>query len=129
MISLIDMILVVLVVVALGAAALVFLRLRALERRLADLERGWQDTVSQFRSLVAGSVGQGRHLAQVEEDLARLRHQLEQVSSQEGGDAAYSQAIRLARRGAAAEQLVDTCGLSRMEADLVVLLHRRASAE
>lgn len=122
----IELVAIALAVAALAVALLLLRRVVALERQLAELDGSWRETLTQFRNLTVGSVGQGQHLARMEEDLARLRHQLEKVASQEGGDAAFGQAIRLARRGAEPDQIMETCGLSRMEADLVVLLHRES---
>jgi hypothetical protein len=114
---------------ALGAAVLAALAVMRLQRRVGELERECSDALAQFRSLAAGAVGQNQHVSRLEEQLGRLRQQLESVASQEGGGATFNQAIRLARRGAGADQIMETCGLSRMEADLVVLLHRESASQ
>ncbi len=123
-----DFIAVALASAALAVAVLAAVRINQLQRRIKELEEEWGRMLTQFRSLAAGAVGQNQHVSRLEEQMARLRHQLESVASQEGGNAAFSQAIRLARRGAGADQIMETCGLSRMEADLVVLLHREGAS-
>ena len=40
-----------------------------------------------------------------------------------------SQAIRMVSRGAAIEDLVSLCGLSRNEAELIVMMHGAAAAQ
>lgn len=114
-----------LAVVAVAIALGLWRREQALEQRLRASEDKVDDLAEQLRALTAGAVGQGERLNQVEEDTGRLRHRLDTVASQEGGGGpAFSQAIRLARRGASAEEVMETCGLSQMEAELVVTLHR-----
>ncbi|WP_435104302.1 DUF2802 domain-containing protein [Arhodomonas sp. AD133] len=110
---------------ALAGAGWLFASVRTLERRVQALETVRDDLSEQFRALTAGAVGQGERLNRLEDEFGRLRHRLDTVASQEaGGGPAFSQAIRLARRGASAREVMETCGLSEMEAELVVTLHR-----
>lgn len=115
----------VLALAALAVAGYLVQRSRAHARWLATMESRWADLAEQLKALTAGALGQGERLNRLEEDLGRLRHRLDTVASQEtGGGPAFAQAIRLARRGVGVEEVMETCGLSRMEAELVVTLHR-----
>jgi uncharacterized coiled-coil protein SlyX len=113
----------------LGVAALVVaisaLRAqRALHARLEELELRLDQSSQYYQGLSASAVGQGELLSRVNRDLARLRERLEQMAATtEEGGAAFNQAIRMARKGSGADEIMETCGLSRVEADLVVLLH------
>ncbi|QLG87402.1 DUF2802 domain-containing protein [Chitinibacter bivalviorum] len=50
--------------------------------------------------------------------------QIDELSdAAESGDSLYAQAIRMAQSGADAPKLVDECGLSRAEADLIVAIY------
>lgn len=109
---------------AILVAALALWRLSRLTVRLRDLERAQAQLAENFQGLTAGAIGQGRRLAQLEQHLGRLRERLDQLaSSDEGGGAAFNTAIRLARKGISAREIMEICGLSEMEADLVILLH------
>ena len=46
------------------------------------------------------------------------------LGSRESGGEAFDQAIRMARKGLPADEISDACGLSKVEADLVVLIHQ-----
>lgn len=125
---LLPLIAIVLAALALALAAAALLGQRRLARELARVAAQSRDTAEHFRGLTAGTAGQSRHLARLQQDLERLRERLDQLASQEGGGAAFEQAIRMARKGHPASEIMETCGLSQMEADLVVLLHKEARA-
>lgn len=110
---------------ALGVAVWALWRALVAERALRELHRQFEDVAGRFQGLSAGSVGQGQHLARLESDVARLRDRLDRLGNQEGGDAAFGHAIRMARRGSDVDEIMEACGLSRMEADLVVRLHHQ----
>lgn len=109
--------------VAGAVAGLSLWRLSRLSLRLRRLEQTLQQLAENFHGLTAGAVGQGGQLAQLEQQLGRLRDRLDQLASSEGSGAAFNTAIRLARKGVSAREIMETCGLSEMEADLVILLH------
>lgn len=94
------------------------------------------------RQLLAAALAEARHHAAAAElataglrsELASLRHQLEQLEYRQerqataGSHAGFRQAIALCRHGASARELVDSCGLSEGEAQLVHSLYGRAPA-
>lgn len=128
--------LVVAVVAALVAAASAWhalgvqSRIQRLERRTESVENSTRQILEHFRGLSAGAVGQGEHLARVEQNLSRVRRRLDQVASSGGTDGSrFNQAIRMARKGSAASEIVETCEISQVEADLVVMLHGQGSEE
>ncbi|MFP4147402.1 MAG: DUF2802 domain-containing protein [Halorhodospira sp.] len=99
-------------------------RLRRLEQRVGELEASSRQILEHFRGLSAGAVGQGEHLARLEQNLARVRRRLDQVAAAGGpGSDRFHQAIRMARKGTTAGEIAETCEISQVEADLVVLLH------
>ncbi|MBK5937633.1 MAG: DUF2802 domain-containing protein [Halorhodospira halophila] len=99
-------------------------RVQQAEQRMESVETTTRQILEHFRGLSAGAVGQGEHLARLEQNLARLRRRLDQVAAAGGTDGSrFNQAIRMARKGAEAREIADTCEISQVEADLVVLLH------
>lgn len=110
---------------ALGLAG----RLSRAEKRMEGLEATTQQILEHFQGLSAGAVGQGEHLARLEQNLSRLRRRLDQVAAAGGSDGGrFNQAIRMARKGAPAKEIAETCQISQVEADLVVLLHAPGSS-
>ncbi|CAK0748518.1 conserved hypothetical protein [Gammaproteobacteria bacterium] len=64
-------------------------------------------------------------LEAMEQRLRQLaRRQDEQIHTTDPGETSYGAAIRLAHQGANVEQLVNTFGLARGEAELIAALHR-----
>lgn len=110
--------------VATLVAVVALRRLARLPARIRGIEQTQAQLTEQFQGLVAGAIGQGRRLAQLEQHIGRLRERLDQLASSDGAGGAFNTAIRLARRGISAREIMETCGLSEMEADLVILLHR-----
>lgn len=111
-------------VVALGAVALALQHVRRVEARLAGLRDERRRLMEAVEGLSSGAVAQGERIARVEQELRRLKERLSMLGSRESGSEAFEQAIRMARKGQPAEEIAEACGLSRVEADLVVLIHQ-----
>lgn len=63
-------------------------------------------------------------LTKLNQDLRYLRERQERLQLRGDNNAsAYDQAIKLVQRGADVDELINVCGLSRGEADLVIMLH------
>ncbi len=102
-------------------------RYRRLEQRLSALEAGRRQDAEAVRALSAGAVSHGEQVVRVRRELTRLKEQLTTLAARGSGAEVFEQAIRMARRGASREDIIQTCGLSQVEADLVLLLHREDS--
>lgn len=77
---------------------------------------------------------QEMRLTSIEEDVAALKSRLEALELRPPADSALdtqkviqSEAIRMARNGASAQELSDQLGISLTEADLIIALHRSDS--
>ncbi|RLK50671.1 uncharacterized protein DUF2802 [Alkalispirillum mobile] len=118
---------------AAGALVLVLLALlvswravaaaRRLEQRVEGLERSLRRTNEQYQGLSAAALGAGDQMAQTHQELTRLKSRMEQVAQSGPASTGYEQAIRMARKGMAAAEIMDTCGVGQVEADLIVRLH------
>jgi len=95
-----------------------------LRERLAGVEAERGVLLGNLRALAAGSAGQAEQIARLQRELARLRDELGQAGAADDEGRIVNHAIRLARRGADAAELVEVCGLSETEAELIVRLHR-----
>jgi hypothetical protein len=115
------------------AAALALASLGAVYRlyllRRDDLQKmqGMVDQLARaerdMAALCRAAVGEGRRvvsLVQQVEGLAKRQDMLELGNSSERP---YSRASRLAQEGASIDDLIRICGLSRAEAELLVMLH------
>ncbi len=99
-------------------------KLRQLRTTVMGMERLLALNTEFYQGLSAGALGHGKHLARVRQDLMQLKDRIEQVAVTDPSGAAFNQAIRMARKGCTAEEIMEACGISRVEADLVVVLHR-----
>lgn len=125
--ALIVFLLAVVSVLALILAGVAFVGLNAVRQRLHDSESRLQVSDENYHGLSLGTLGQGKRLLEMEQELARLRTRLDALaSSGDGSGAAFSQAIRMARKGSTAREIMEICGLGEIEADLVVLMHKSA---
>lgn len=96
---------------------------RRLRRQVDGLESSLRRTNEQYQGLSAAAVGSGDQLSKTHLELARLKARVEQVAQSAPAPAGYEQAIRMARKGMGAAEIMDTCGVGQVEADLIVRLH------
>ncbi|MFA5626774.1 MAG: DUF2802 domain-containing protein [Thiohalomonadaceae bacterium] len=118
------------VIACLGVAALLIFVL-LLQRRLSQQASVLHTMQGDLRALCNAAVSVGdrinqierrqRQLAKQQEDLGLRQEQLKQDAPEERS---YAQAIKLAHKGAGVDDLVEVCGLSKGEAELVAMMHR-----
>lgn len=101
--------------------------LRRLGRRLAEQEQALRQRQEQLArdlaSFQQGSIRMGETLQEVSQQLKRLEDKQLKFEQQDPHTMPYNQAARLVSMGASVEDLTQSCGLSKAEAELVVKLH------
>jgi len=104
-------------------------RTRGDKRRIEQLEISLNELHDNFNGLCSGSVGVGKRISRLEsktrqhsERQSRLEHKAPDLQS-------YGNAARLANKGADMEELVDHCGLSRGEAELILFLNTQQQTQ
>lgn len=116
---------------ALGAlvAALVALYLanRRVARQLQALEERHAQRLQQLKSEVKtfqqGSIRMGEDLVALRDQFKRLEDKQQRIEQHDPQSLPYNQAARLVSLGASVEDLTQSCGLSKAEAELVSKLH------
>ena len=104
-------------------------RTGANKQRIAELELVVNDLQGNFNALCSGSVGVGKRISRLE---SKTRQQAERQSSLEHREPDlqnYGNAARLANKGADMNELIDHCGLSRGEAELILFLNTQQQAQ
>jgi|SRR5690554_866539 L-asparaginase II len=105
------------VFLVLGLAALHLLKLYKLQtERIHHLQ-------NQLSALCEGAAGTDERILRFEQTLAKIRDHQHALDLTANSQPAYDHAIRLARKGANIEQLIDNCNLSNEEAHLIRRLH------
>ena len=79
---------------------------------------------TQLSALCAGAMGTDTRILKFEQTLSTLKEQNNTLAlATTSSPQSYEHAIRLARKGAGVEQLIDNCNLSSEEAHLISRLH------
>jgi hypothetical protein len=98
------------------------LRLMKLHQLQSERIRALQN---QLAALCAGAVGTDERILRFEQTLGKIRDHQHTLDLSANSQQGYDHAIRLARKGAGIEQLIDNCNLSDEEAHLISRLHGR----
>ena len=88
-----------------------------LQRRIRSLEQ-------EMGALCSASVGAGEHVVKLEQQVQRITERQDQLELRATSDRPYTQANQLVNKGADIEDLMDSCGLTRGEAELLVMMQR-----
>ena len=114
-----------LLLAAVALAAVIFLTLRVAKQqhKIEAAEGQIQSLVDNLNALCSGAVGLDQRVHGLEREGRDLASRQESIESNAHGEQPYGEAIRLVQQGADATELVEQLGLSRSEADLVVMLH------
>jgi len=111
-----------LVGVAVGAAALT--ALKAERARASALQ-------NDMRALCTAAVNVGERINQLERRLRQLALRQDELGVQqtqsEGEGRTFEQAAKMVRKGASVDEVVEICGLSRGEAELIAMMQRLES--
>lgn len=75
------------------------------------------------KTIVTGAVGVGERLLKFEKLLQTLIWRQDTVELRDCGLTTYTHATKLAEKGSSTSELIDTCGLSRAEAELIKMLN------
>lgn len=103
-------------------------RYRRSQMTMADQLSQAQERINQLEqqlaALCTASAGAGEHVVQLEHKMLRLIERQNQVEMRASSQRPYSQASQLVHKGANINELMETCGLTRGEAELLVMMQR-----
>jgi len=92
-------------------------------KALKALEWKVKILASNFNAICSGAVGIDQRVTRLEMRGRDLEHRQDAIESNQQAERPYGEAIRLVHQGASASRLVEELGLTRSEAELVVMLH------
>ncbi|MCG5494037.1 DUF2802 domain-containing protein [Ectothiorhodospira variabilis] len=101
--------------------------MKEMEFRLQSQERALGALRGALSALHVEDQHAEEYRARIERQIARLAEQQEELLLRVPDEGAYQHALRLVRQGAGREALVDQCGLSLGEAELLLAMHRDQS--
>ncbi|KMQ74927.1 DUF2802 domain-containing protein [Marinobacter subterrani] len=82
----------------------------------------------ELHATTSGSMGVGQRLVACERQLHELRNTMDEMRQNDPLRISYDEASRLVDLGADIDDLMNTCGISRPEAELVSALRKRQAA-
>lgn len=83
----------------------------------------------ELQAVGSGSMGVGRKLLSLEKQITELKNSQEEMVRNDPNRVSYTEATRLVELGAEVEDLMNSCGISRPEAELVTALSQRNQAK
>ena len=114
-----------LLLLALFATALSLLHARRLKKRVAAQDAFLRTLERDMQAVCRGAKGMGDTVVKLEQKLRLLAERQDSLDLREPNSQIYNHAITLAHRGASIDELIESCGLARNEAELIHLLHRK----
>ncbi len=108
-----------------GVAGWLLRRIERLGRAQQALEHKLDQSLETLDAIISGAGGMDRRAGRLEQRLLELQRRIEDLEEARQTTRPYDEAIRLVRQGAAAERLVEELGLTRSEADLLIMLHAK----
>ncbi len=115
-----------LAIVSLIALAMVWLTRRSMFRLESDLAAQIKEQQNELSAILDGTFGVGKQVQELAKDLRDIKERQQRLETSDQGELPYNQAMRMVTTGADVDQLVESCGLSRSEAELVLLLHEKS---
>ncbi len=90
---------------------------RSFEQRLRELNK-------RLDTYLTGSIRMGEELYELRRVVAPLPEKLNQIEQRDPSSLSFTQAARLVGMGASVDDLTQSCGLSKAEAELISRLHQ-----
>jgi hypothetical protein len=101
---------------------------RQIRQLRASLKTRCDTLGRELHATTSGSMGVGQRLVACERQLHELRITMEEMRQNDPLRISYDEASRLVDLGADIDDLMNTCGISRPEAELVTALKKREAA-
>lgn len=102
-----------------------------IKRQQSRTEQYFSDQVDnlfkEIRAVSHGSMGIGRKSLVLEQRIQSLEDQIKVLQSLDSSDTSYAEATRLVEMGAGIYELMNNCGISRPEAELVTALTQHSN--
>lgn len=83
----------------------------------------------QFELSDSGFHGMGKRMVELEKRVSKTMQKADSMDTRDPQAAAYKHAVKLVERGAAIDDIVKSCGLSRSEAELVKVLKTQLNSD
>jgi hypothetical protein len=110
---------------AIFAAYVIFLK-ASMSKQTAKYSESVKTINQELQAVSNGSMGVGRKLMLIEKQMAEMKNSQEEMLRNDPNRVSYTEATRLVELGADVEDLMNSCGISRPEAELVTALSHKS---
>lgn len=93
-------------------------------KRLESHLKEIRDLQHDIRAITAAAIGVGERVLILERRQRSLTEKQEQFDNYDPANRTYEQAIYMMKNGASSQELMEMCGISESEAELMALMHR-----
>ncbi len=97
--------------------------LKQLKQFTALQQKQLKDLSHELQSMTSAAYGVGKRINQLSAQIRELDDRQEEFDLKEQGAQSMQQAIALVHKGASIEELMETCEMSRGEAELLTMVH------
>ena len=125
--ALVLLIAAILFIASLSMLVWVLKKIQAIESGAPSAQVSTQ-VIDEITALNIGSIGLGGRFLKLEKELQALSSRVDEVHSQIQTNSPYAHAINLAQKGACSEDIIELCHISRNEAELLLMMHRKEQA-
>lgn len=125
--ALVLLIAAILFIASLSMLVWVLKKIQAIESGASSAQVSTQ-VIDEITALNIGSIGLGGRFLKLEKELQALSSRVDEVHSQIQTNSPYAHAINLAQKGASSEEIIELCHISRNEAELLLMMHRKEQA-
>lgn len=87
-----------------------------------------EQVIDQISAVNAGSIGMGGRFLKLEKEMQMLIARIDDLQTQIQSHTPYAHAITLAQKGSSVEEIMELCGISQNEAELLLMMHRNSKA-
>ena len=101
--------------------------IQAIEHKIQS-QQVFNHLTDDITALNMGSIGLGGRFLKLEKELQTLSTRVDEVHSQIQTNTPYAHAINLAQKGSTSEDIMELCQISRNEAELLIMMHRKNKA-
>lgn len=122
--ALVLLIAAILCIVSISILVWVRKHIQAIEQKISERQSS-DHVINEITALNIGSIGLGGRFLKLEKELQALGTRLDEVHSQIQTNTPYGHAINLAQKGSSAKDIMELCHISRNEAELLIMMHRK----
>ncbi len=104
-------------------------KIRGIQNQFSSMNSLIESQANDMRAMFSASRGVDKRLARIEKKVKIQHERQDKLELHEPNLQSYGQAAKMVRKGADADELVDTCGLSRGEAELIMFLNAEKTSQ